>query len=409
MNPTLIETIKQAHVKRFGQPPAVVAYAPGRVEILGNHTDYNEGFVLSAAIDLGVGLALSSAGSASCTMQALDIPEEICFDLPVTAPVKRPLWVNYVRGVVNKLGALGRIEPGFQATFAGDIPMGAGLSSSAALEIAAALALSRLYKISAAPLELAKIGQAAENDFTGAHCGLLDQISSLYGEPEALVFTDFRSLKVEAVPLTADICFLLADTRVKHCLAGSAKALPRLRRRLRRGKRPGEVASAYNERRAQCERASAFFASVLDHPVTALRDVSRDEWNAFAARLDPITARRAAHVIEENARVLEANRFLRSGNVRAFGELMFQSHNSSQTNFENSCPELDFIVAQARMLPRVLGARLSGGGFGGSVVLMLHPCDADQVGQTLASAYVHKFGHTCATRVIRPAAGARVL
>ena len=387
MNMSLIETIKQAHARRFGAPPAVVAYAPGRVEILGNHTDYNEGFVLSAAIDLGVGLALSPAGGASCTVQALDIPEEICFDLPVTAPVKQPLWVNYVRGVVNKLGVLGRIEPGFQATFAGDIPMGAGLSSSAALEIAAALALSRLYKITVAQLELAKIGQAAENDFAGARCGLLDQISSLFGQDHALVFSDFRTLAVETVPLAVDICFLLADTRVKHSL----------------------VASAYNERRAQCERSSAFFASVLDHPVKALRDVSLDEYNAFAARLDPVTARRAAHIIGENARVLEANRLLRAGDVRSFGKLMYQSHHSSQTNFENSCPELDFIVAQAIRLPEVLGARLSGGGFGGSVVLMLHPRDADAIGKTIASAYVHKFGHTCETRVIRPAAGARVL
>ncbi|MDP2989875.1 MAG: galactokinase, partial [Kiritimatiellota bacterium] len=318
MNPALIKTIRRQHAERFGAPPAVVAYAPGRVEILGNHTDYNEGFVLSAAIDLGIGLALSPAGGAACTVQALDIPEEISFDLPVTSSVKQPLWVNYVRGVVNKLGALGRIEPGFQATFAGDIPMGAGLSSSAALEIAAALALARLYKISATPLELAKISQAAENDFAGAHCGLLDQISSLFGQDHALVFSDFRTLAVETVPLAVEICFLLVDTCVKHSL----------------------VASAYNERRAQCERASAFFASVLDHPVRALRDVALDEYNAFAERLDPITARRAAHIIGENARVLEANRLLRSGNVRAFGELMYQSHHSSQTNFENSCPEL---------------------------------------------------------------------
>lgn len=387
MNVSLIETIKQAHTKRFGVPPAVMAYAPGRVEILGNHTDYNEGFVISAAIDMGVGLALSPVQGATCTVQALDIPEEISFDLPVTLPAKNPLWVNYLRGVVNKLGAFGRIEPGFQATFAGDIPMGAGLSSSAALEIAAVLALCRLYNISAEPLALAKIGQAAENDFTGAHCGLLDQISSLYGKPEALICTDFRSLKVETVPLAAEICFLLVDTCVKHSL----------------------VASAYNERRAQCAQASAFFASVLDHPVAALRDVSRDEWKAFAARLDPVTARRAAHVVEENARVLEANRLLRAGNVRAFGELMYQSHHSSQMNFENSCPELDFIVDQARMLPQVLGARLSGGGFGGSVVLMLYPRDADAVGRTLASAYAQKFGHACVTRVIRPSSGARVL
>jgi len=387
MNTALIETIKQTHTQRFGTPPTVAAYAPGRVEILGNHTDYNEGFVLSAAIDLGVGLALNPVQSTQCTVQALDVPEEICFDLPVTSPVKQPLWVNYVRGVVNKLGVLGRIEPGFQATFAGDIPVGAGLSSSAALEIAVALALSRLYKITVAPLELAKIGQAAENDFTGARCGLLDQISSLFGQDHALVFSDFRTLAVETVPLAADVCFLLADTRVKHSL----------------------VASAYNERREQCERAAVFFASVLDHPVKALRDVTLDEYNAFAVRLDPIATRRAAHVIGENARVLEADQFLRAGNVRAFGKLMYQSHHSSQVNFENSCPELDFIVAEAKRLPEVLGARLSGGGFGGSVVLMVHPRDASVVGQTIKSAYARKFGHTCETRMVRPAAGARVL
>lgn len=387
MNPKLIEIVRRRHAERFGQPPVVVAYAPGRVEILGNHTDYNAGFVLSAAIDLGIGLAVHAVPGASCTVQALDIPEEISFDLPVASPVKQPLWINYVRGVVNKLGARGRIAPGFQATFAGDIPMGAGLSSSAALEIVTALALARLYKISVTPLELAKIGQAAENEFTGAHCGLLDQISSLSGEPGALVSIDFRSLKVAALPLPTQICFLLIDTGVKHNLA----------------------ASGYNERRAQCEQASAFFASVLDHPVKALRDVSLDEYQMFAKRLDPSVARRAAHVIEENARVLEARRLLRSGDVQAFGRLMYQSHHSSQINFENSCPELDFLVAQARHLPQVLGARLSGGGFGGSVVLMLQPGDTAAVGQNLASAYLRKFGHACTTRVIRPAAGAHVL
>jgi len=383
----LIDTIRQAHARRFGRPPAVVAYAPGRVEILGNHTDYNQGFALAAAIDLGVSLALSPAGDASCRVQALDIPEEACFDLPVSTSVKQPLWVNYVRGVVNKLCAFGRIKTGFQATFAGDIPMGAGLSSSAALEIAVALALARLYDIPVSLLELAKLCQAAENDFTGARCGLLDQISSLFGQDHALVFSDFRTLAVETVPLAAELCFLLVDTCVKHSL----------------------VASAYNERRAQCERSSAFFASVLDHPVAALRDVSQGELKAYAARLDPTTARRAAHVIEENARVLAATRLLRSGNVRAFGELMYQSHHSSQTNFENSCPELDFIVAQAGILPQVLGARLSGGGFGGSAVLMLQTGEASAVSQTIASAYVRKFGHTCTTRVVRPVAGARVL
>lgn len=384
----LMDTIRQAHIRRFGQPPAVVAYAPGRVEILGNHTDYNQGFALAAAIELGVSLALSPTSDASCRVQALDIPEEASFDLPVRASVQQPLWVNYVRGVVNKLCVYGRIATGFQATFTGDIPMGAGLSSSAALEVALALALARLYGISLSLLELAKLCQAAENDFTGARCGLLDQLASLHGEPGKLVFTDFRSLQVETVPLPVETCFLLVDTRVKHNLA----------------------ASAYNERRRQCERASTLFASLLDHPVMALRDVAPDEFQAFAGRLDPITARRAAHVIGENARVIEGRRLLRAADLRAFGELMFQSHGSSQVNFENSCPELDFIVAQARRLPAIMGARLSGGGFGGSAVLLsLGPDDAHAAGLIISSAYVRQFGRPCVTHVIRPAVGARVL
>ncbi len=387
MNPDLIEKIRQAHARRFGAPPARVAYAPGRVEILGNHTDYNEGFVLSAAIDLGIAMAVSDAPGAGCVLRAVDMDGECSFDLPVTTPVKQPLWANYVLGVVAKLGGFGRIGHGFCATFAGDIPLGSGLSSSAALEVAAALGLGALFGIRPGRLETAKLCQAAENEFTGARCGLLDQISSLYGEPGALVFTDFRSLQVESVPLGGDICFLVANTRVKHSL----------------------VESEYNERRARCEQAAAFFASVLDHPVKALRDVSVEEWERFSPRMDPVTARRAAHVIEENQRVLEARRRLAAGDLKGFGELMYRSHHSSRFNFENSCRELDALVDAARNVPAVLGARLSGGGFGGSCVLMVHPADAAAVGREIAGRYHAVFGHPCEVRNVKPSAGARLL
>lgn len=383
----LIASVKQAHAQRFGAAPIVVAYAPGRVEILGNHTDYNEGFVLSAAIDLGIAMAASPAANPIGTLQALDIGEEAAFELPVSAPLKKKLWANYVAGVVAKLAQAGHPPKGFNATFSGTIPQGAGLSSSAALEVASALALGKLNNVRLPKLAVAKLCQAAENEFAGARCGLLDQISSLYGEPATLVFTDFRSLKIASVPLGDDVCFLVANTRAKHNL----------------------VESEYNDRRAQCEQATAFFAAALNHPVGALRDVSLEELKLCEPRMDPLIARRAAHIIEENHRVLEGRKFLAAGNPKGFGELMYRSHRSSRTNFENSCPELDFIVAQAGLLPRVLGARLSGGGFGGSVVLMVHPRDADSVGQALASAYAQKFGHPCEIRAIRSAAGARVL
>ncbi|MBI2438220.1 MAG: galactokinase, partial [Lentisphaerae bacterium] len=275
----------------------------------------------------------------------------------------------------------------FQATLSGNIPMGGGLSSSAALEVAAALGLCALYGLRLPKIEVAKLCQAAENEFTGARCGLLDQISSLYGAPEALVFSDFRRLAVETVGLGANVGFLIANTGVKHNLAESE----------------------YNARREECERSAAFFAAVLDHPVKALRDVSVEEWRRYASRMDPVTARRAAHVIEENQRVLDGRKLLAAGEARAFGELMFQSHHSSRTNFENSCRELDALVDTARKIPTVLGARLSGGGFGGSVVLLLHPRDAEAIGQTLTSAYARAFGQPCALRLVRPSAGAQLI
>ncbi len=388
MNARLLDAVRRAHTARFGAPPEVVAYAPGRVEILGNHTDYNAGLVLSAALDAGIAFAVSPAHDNAGAVQALDVCGEAAFRLPVTGPVSGPAWLNLVLGVARGLAARGRLDRGFQATFSGDLPAGAGLSSSAALEVSAALALARLFRLELPPLDLARICQAAEHAFTGARCGLLDQLSSLYGRAGALVFTDFQSLAVATLPLADAVRLLLADTRVQHRL----------------------VESEYNARRAQCEQAVAFFATVLSHPVGALRDVSAAEWAAHAAGLDPVAARRARHVIEENARVEAAAALLKTGNLAEFGRLMFASHESSRTLFENSCPELDGLVAWARARPDVLGARLTGGGFGGSVVLLLRPgSEADRLGADLADAYLRAHGRPCVLRVARAADGARVL
>jgi len=297
------------------------------------------------------------------------------------------MWSNYVKGVQAGLNAIKPAAQGVDAMFLGNIPLGSGLSSSAALEMSAGLALAKFYEIPVDTVALAKIGQSAEHHFAGVKCGLLDQISSLCGEADALVCSDFRSLLIKTVPLGSDACFLMCNTNVKHAL----------------------VDGAYNDRREACEKAARYFASVLPHPVQALRDVSWEEWLRHKAGLDEITARRAAHPIGENERVLSGIEMLRNRDLEGFGKLMFESHDSSRHNFENSCPELDTLVDAATAVPGVLGARLSGGGFGGSVVVLVHPRDADTAAAALRNVYGRKYGARCDTRVIACSAGAHML
>lgn len=385
MHSALTKTLARKHLQRFGAAPSLMAYAPGRVEILGNHTDYNAGLALSAAIASGLAAALRPIPEKVCAIYAADLNEALTLALPVKAPLPKPRWANYVLGVVNQLNAIAKMEHGFQISLAGDIPMGAGLSSSAAMGVAAALALSTCYDLELTKLQIAQLCQAAENEYALTRSGLLDQLSSLYGEPQALLLIDFKTLKVQAIPCGPDISFLIADTGVKHNLAESE----------------------YNTRRAQCAAAADFFAQALQRPGLTLRDISQDDWQRLAAGLDPLLRRRAAHILGENQRVLAGCQYLHTGAWRAFGELLFESHQSSRANFENSCRELDVIVAAARALPAVLGARLSGGGFGGSVVLMVDPADAAASSRALAARYQALCGRPCELRAVAPAAGAR--
>lgn len=384
---TLLKKLSAQFKKLYGMKHTVAAFAPGRVEVLGNHTDYNEGFVLSAAIDMGIMFLAAPAAGTKCRIHAADMKESYEFDLKDIKPAKSPMWANYVKGVFVKIQKLARAKTGFNAVFMGTIPLGAGLSSSAALEISSGLAFARLYGVRVKPLDLARIGQASEHDFVGVKCGLMDQLSSLHGRRSQLVITDFRSLKVGNISVGGRISLLMCNTNVKHAL----------------------VSSAYNERRACCKKATTVFAKVLNHRVKALRDVSWHEWEQHSTALDPVTARRALHVIGENKRVLEGLRLLGKGNIEGFGKLMFESHESSRVNFENSCPELDFIVSTARDIPGVLGARLSGGGFGGSAVILVDPTRASGVGRLLAKAYQSEFGKKCTLKLMLPSEGAAVI
>ena len=387
MNEELKKELLARFRKSYGHDPQVIAYAPGRVEVLGNHTDYNEGFVLSAAIDFGTFFAISPLEGKNCRLIAGDLMREVDFPVDAPKPTIEDSWSNYCKGVLAGLLPLGKFDHGFEALFFGNIPQGCGLSSSAALEMTTGLAIAKLYGIEADSITFAKIGQKAEHTFAGVKCGLLDQISSLCGKRNMLVKTDFRSLDVQNVPFRDDAVLLLFNPNARHAL----------------------VDGAYNERREDCEAATAFFKEHLDHPVQALRDVSWAEWQSLRDELPERVANRAAHPIGEDERVIEGSKLLHNGDLAGYGKLMFASHDSSIRYFENSCHELDVVVDIAKHVPGILGARLSGGGFGGSVVALALRDQADAAGKTLAAEYTAKTGLPCEVHTITPSEGARVV
>ena len=373
----------------YGEKPQVVAYAPGRIEVLGNHTDYNDGFVFSAAIDKGTFFAVSPTADSSCELTACDLMETAKFDKSNVKPAQEMTWQNYVTGTFNWLfdGKPETAAHGWKGMFLGNIPLGAGLSSSAALEMCTVLALCKIYGIEKDKTELAKIGQKAEHTFAGCPCGLLDQASSLYGKEGALVKSDFRSCDFENVDLGPSVAFMMVKSNAKHAL----------------------VDGAYASRRAACEDAAKYFSEVLRKKVTHLRDVTMAEWVLYRGGLSETTAKRAVHPIGEDERVLQGAALLEKGDLKGFGALMYDSHESSRNWFENSCEELDVIVDAAKAIPEVYGARLSGGGFGGSCCLLVDPSAADKIAAHITKEYKAKFGDEPDCKLIKPSQGARLV
>ena len=374
--------------ERFKEPPRVASFAPGRIEVLGNHTDYNEGYVLSAAIDRGTYFLAAPGDGSTCRVVAGDVLEEARFRHDQEKPDPDHSWARYVLGVVAGIAekrSTGSF-PAFNGLFLGDVPLGAGLSSSAALEMSAGLAVSHLAEIDLPILDLARIGQEAEHRYAGVRTGLLDQITSLHGKKDNLVLTDFRHLQVTTT-VFGRFCFLVCDTGVRHTL----------------------VDSAYNDRRASCERAAVYFAERLDHPVRSLRDVNSQEWESHGGELDETDRLRSAHVIGENERVLAGSRFLHEGRIEEFGSLMFASHESSRVNFENSVEELDLVVSKAEEHPSVLGARLTGGGFGGSVIVLTGMDNAEAVAGHLRQSFAAAFHRSCDILRVQRADGAHLV
>ena len=383
---TVVNEAKAIHEEIYGKKPSTVSYAPGRIEVLGNHTDYNAGTTFSCAINMGHCFCISPSDKPGVRLTAGDLRETIEFDPSSDTPLeKKYQWANYVKGVMFYLRDFGVEIEHADCTFLGSIPMGAGLSSSAALEVATAYAVLSYTGREIDRIEIARIGQRAEHEFAGCSCGLLDQFSSIYGIHHGLIHSDFRTLETYPVALPDDVVFLMINPHVKHALAESP----------------------YNARRKSCELAAAQLNELVDYEVGALRDIRYEDFEAFKDRLDPEAAMRATHVVGEIMRVEEGVKLLEAGRLEEFGRFLYDSHETSRTAFENSCEELDIVVEAAREAG-ALGARLSGGGWGGSAIALVHQKEAQTICDSIIKSCLAKGLHPTA-EVIIPSAGAIIV
>jgi galactokinase len=366
-------------------PSAVrVVHAPGRVNLIGEHTDYNEGFVLPVAIDLGISIALVPADDGRVELTLAETGETGTFQVGAVGE-RRGGWLDYVAGMAWALGEAGTRPTGFRGLLASDLPQGAGLSSSAAIEVVSAWALSGGDPPPVDPMRLVHVVQRSENGYIGLNNGIMDQFASIFGEPGRALLLDCRSLEHRPVPLP------LAEVTLVACHSGSARRLE---------------ASAYNERRSQCEAAVAAIAA-MEPGVRSLRDVTPAMLDAVRDRLEPVSARRAAHIVAENQRVLDAVAAFESGDLDAVGRLFYASHVSLRDLYEVSSPELDALVDIAHGTPGVLGARLTGAGFGGCTINLVRRDALDTFRDAVLREYPVRTGLTPRVFAVEPSAGAR--
>jgi galactokinase len=380
------ESVLQCFENAFGGEHTVCARAPGRVEVLGNHTDYNEGYTLSCAIDKEVLVAArKSENSDGFELASTHFPQIV--KIKSVEPQRENAWVNYPLGVYQVLKDRGYPVGPFKIAIDSTVPLGAGLSSSAALEVATGLALSELFEFSIAPTELAKVCQKAENSFVGANCGLLDQFSSIFGKKSHLLFIEYRHLEHEIISIPdPDLALAITISGVSHSL----------------------VTSAYNDRRKECFGAAEYFHK-RDPQKKTLRDVTIEDLKSANGKLDPLFLKRAMHPVGEDERVKQGINLIKSGDMKTFGKLLYDSHESSRVNFENSCKELDILVDIAKTVPGVYGSRLSGGGFGGATLTLLHKDACSRFEETMTSEYAARTGRQAIVHCATIADGAGII
>jgi len=343
--PGSARTVAERFLAVYGTSPSGLFRAPGRVNLIGEHTDYNDGFVMPLAIDFSCYSAIRSRSDRTLSVYSQQFQENIEFNLDRLVGPPKKHWSDYVRGVAAVLRDEGYPLKGADLLIDGQVPIGSGLSSSASIEVSSALALTSLGGITVPLGTLARLCQRAENEYTGARCGIMDQFVSCFGRQDQALLLDCRSLEMTYLALPPNVCLVICNTMVRHELA----------------------AGEYNERRASCERSIEAIRKFLPN-IRALRDLTLEDLEKYGSLLSEMDFRRCRHVITENARVIDAKEALGHVDLARFGQLMYQSHNSLNHDYEVSCRELNLMVSLARNLPGVYGARMTGGGFGGCTI-----------------------------------------
>jgi len=367
MNHLLVDIVKSEFLKTFNSNPLLV-FSPGRINLIGEHTDYNNGYVFPAAIDKGIVTAIAKSSLETSTLIALNTDDKYEFSTNNLVPLKNGSWQNYILGVISEIQKTGKRIENFNLVFSGDIPIGAGLSSSAALENSVIFALNELFKFGLTKKEMIFISQKAEHNFVGVKCGIMDQYASMFGQKDSAILLDCENLEAKTVKLNLqDYSLLLINTNVKHSLAESA----------------------YNERRTICENVSSKLG------FDSLREASSKDLSTLKESLSKSEYQKALYVVQENSRVLEAFEAVKLNDISKLGELLFASHDGLKNQYKVSCKELDFLVGFAKNSNAVIGARMMGGGFGGCTINLIKTTKIDAFKIKIASSYYNTFENNC--------------
>ena len=358
------ELMQKKYLELFGNASELIVRSPGRINIIGEHTDYNDGFVLPAAIDKAVYIAVGKRTDNEIHLHAVDFDESFHCVLSEVKPMPHH-WATYVLGVVHQFRKKGWHLNGFNAVIASDLPVGAGLSSSAALECAVALAVNELFQCGLDKFTMVQMAQMAEHEFAGVQCGIMDMFASMMGKENHCIQLDCRSLAYAYVPLQLnEYELVLLNTNVKHSLASSA----------------------YNSRRNECARGVEMVQQQFPQ-VNALRDVTETILDACVLPFEPLIDQRCRYVVKEIKRLQQATIDLQNGDLKALGKKMFETHDGLSRDYEVSCKELDFLVSKMRLQPAVLGARMMGGGFGGCTINIIHKDHLEKMIAEVKQAY----------------------
>ena len=381
MTELLINDVKTFFTEHFKQQPLMI-FSPGRINIIGEHTDYNKGFVFPAAINKGIVAAIQKSDSKISKIHALDLNASIEVSKDTLKPAKKGSWQNYVLGIISEIKKTKKIIGNFNLVFKGNIPSGAGMSSSAAIENAIVFALNELFDLGFTKEEMIFISQKAEHNYVGVNCGIMDQYSSMFGKTDHALLLDCRSLK--SIPYKIDFNnyqFLLINTNVKHSLSDSA----------------------YNDRRAVCESVSALLNA------QSLRDVTIEQLKTIRGKVKDDNYQKSRYVIEEIERTKQAGKAIENNDLEMLGRLLFESHDGLSKLYKVSCNELDYLVDKAKANKNILGARMMGGGFGGCTINLIAKSEVDNFTKKISKTYLDIFGKPCSIYNIKLSNGTHLI